>query len=101
MTLTALGGSVSWSITVSGGKGHVSVQPSAGTLRRAGDRVSVTIQANHVAGGRLLTVSPGGTEFTLVIGGASGQAGARIPAWDRGSPGRVTMPWERIVFLFI
>jgi RNA polymerase sigma factor (sigma-70 family) len=68
ITLTAQGGTVDWSITVSAGIGHISVDPSSGALA-AGQTVTVTIGASHGAVGRQVTISPGGTVFTIVGGG--------------------------------
>jgi RNA polymerase sigma factor (sigma-70 family) len=64
--LSAQGGPVTWSITVSGGPGDVSVSPSSGTLAE-GRSVPVTITASHWASGDQVTVSPGGTVFTIVV----------------------------------
>jgi len=67
ITLTAAGGPVNWSIAVSGGRSqHVRVNPSSGTLA-GGASVSVTVTIDHTATGASLTVSPGGTMFTIVI----------------------------------
>ena len=74
ITLTAAGGPVNWSIAVSGGRSqHVHVNPSSGTLA-GGASVPVTITIDHTATGASLTVSPGGTVFTIVL---SNQQGAR------------------------
>ena len=74
ITLTAAGGPVNWSIAVSGGRSqHVHVNPSSGTLA-GGASVPVTITIDHTATGASLTVSPGGTVFTIVM---SNQQGAR------------------------
>jgi len=67
ITLTAQGGPVNWSIAVSGNRSqHVHVDPSSGTLA-AGASVRVTVTVDHAATGGSLTVSPGGTVFTIVI----------------------------------
>jgi RNA polymerase sigma factor (sigma-70 family) len=67
ITLTAQGGPVNWSIAVSGNRSqHVHVDPSSGTLA-AGASVPVTVTVDHAATGGSLTVSPGGTVFTIVI----------------------------------
>jgi RNA polymerase sigma factor (sigma-70 family) len=67
ITLAAAGGPVNWSIAVSGGRSqHVHVNPSSGTLA-GGASVSVTITIDHTAAGGSLTVSPGGTVFTIVV----------------------------------
>jgi RNA polymerase sigma factor (sigma-70 family) len=64
ITLTAVGGPVSWSIAVSGqGKGTFSLSPSSGSLN-AGDSATVTITATP-PDGETLTVSPGGVTFTI------------------------------------
>jgi hypothetical protein len=67
IALTAIGGPVNWSVAVSGNHSqHVHVDPSSGTLA-AGASVPVTITVDHTATGASLTVSPGGTVFTIVI----------------------------------
>jgi RNA polymerase sigma factor (sigma-70 family) len=67
ITLTAVGGPVNWSIAVSGNRSqHVHVNPSSGTLA-GGASVAVTITVDHAATGGSLTVSPGGTVFSIVI----------------------------------
>jgi RNA polymerase sigma factor (sigma-70 family) len=70
ITLTAQGGAVNWSITVSGDR-HVHVGASSGTLA-AGTSVAVTIRADTTATGGTVTVNPGGTVFTIVVSGALG-----------------------------
>jgi RNA polymerase sigma factor (sigma-70 family) len=79
--LTAQGGPVDWSIAVSGGSGHVIVHPSSGTLE-AGQSVTVIIFASHHASGRQLTLSPGGTVFTIVSGFGGGFATSSPPQAD-------------------
>jgi hypothetical protein len=96
ITLTAQGGSVNWSIAVSGGDGFVNVQPSSGTLR-SGDHVTVTIFASHHASGRQLTVSPGGAVFTIQSGWKQSGERGRPPS-HRGETAAVTLPFGRIVF---
>jgi RNA polymerase sigma factor (sigma-70 family) len=72
ITLTAAAGPVNWSIAISGGRSqHVHVNPSSGTLA-GGASVSVTITIDHTAAGGSLTVSPGGTVFTIVTGNQQG-----------------------------
>jgi uncharacterized protein (DUF2342 family) len=72
ITLTAAGGPVNWSIAISGGRSqHVHVNPSSGTLA-GGASVAVTITVDHTAAGGSLTVSPGGTVFTIVTGNQQG-----------------------------
>jgi hypothetical protein len=67
VTLTAAGGPVNWVIAVSGNRSqHVHVTPSSGALA-AGASVPVTITVDHTATGASLTISPGGTVFTIVI----------------------------------
>jgi DNA-directed RNA polymerase specialized sigma24 family protein len=69
--LTARGGPVTWSITVSGGPGDVGVSASSGTLAD-GAGVAVTITASDSASGEQVTVSPGGAVFTIVVDGRHG-----------------------------
>jgi RNA polymerase sigma factor (sigma-70 family) len=66
-SVTAQGGPVSWSVSVSDGSGYVNVQPSSGQLAE-GQQVTVFVTASHHASGRQLTVSPGGAVFTIVVG---------------------------------
>jgi len=73
ITLTAQGGPVDWSVTVSGGSGHVVMSPASGTLA-PGQRVTVMIWASRHAAGRQLTVGPGGTVFTIENGFGDGNA---------------------------
>ena len=91
ITLTAQGGPVDWSVTVSGGSGHVIVHPASGTLE-AGQSVTVMIFASRHASGRQLTLSPGGTVFTIVsgFGGFSTSSPLRAEVAAMWSPG-----WER------
>lgn len=65
--LTAQGGPVQWSVTVSSGAGRVIVRPASGTLQ-PGHSAVVAVFASSYASGRQLTVSPGGTVFTIVTG---------------------------------
>ena len=66
ITLRANGGTVHWSVTISGR--HVFVfGPSSGTLS-AGQTTSVRIAAFGRASTATMTVSPGGASYTLVIG---------------------------------
>jgi hypothetical protein len=67
ITLTAVGGQVSWSISISGGIGNVQATPSSGTLA-AGQSVTVMITASQPSGGERLTVNPDGPTFTVVSG---------------------------------
>jgi hypothetical protein len=73
ITLTAQGGTVDWSTTVSAGQGYISVDPSSGTLA-AGQTVTVTIQASHGAVGLQVTISPGGAVFTIADGNGNSLA---------------------------
>jgi hypothetical protein len=73
ITLTAQGGAVDWSITVSAGDGNLSVDPSSGTLA-AGQTVTVTIRASHRTAGRQVTIIPLGTVFTIAGGGNGDQS---------------------------
>jgi RNA polymerase sigma factor (sigma-70 family) len=68
ITLTANGGPVSWSVSVSGDPGHdISVLgPSSGTLA-AGQTARVSIMAKKQVSGATLTVSPGGATYPLAI----------------------------------
>ena len=96
ITLTAQGASVNWSIAVSDGSGLLMVHPSSGTLR-PGDHVTVTIFASRHASGRQLTVTPGGTVFTIETGWKrSGEPGR--PGSHRRTMPLVTLPSGRIVF---
>ena len=66
ISLTAQGGPVTWSSTVSGGSGTVSLSPSSGTIN-AGATATVTVTASGSAAGRQVTINPGGTVFTIFI----------------------------------
>jgi RNA polymerase sigma factor (sigma-70 family) len=64
ITLTAIGGPVSWNIAVSGrGRGTFSLSPSSGYLN-VGQVATVKITATP-PDGETLTVSPGGVTFTI------------------------------------
>jgi len=84
ITLTARGGPVGWSITVSAGNGHVAVLPSGGTLR-PGASATVTISASRSADGRELIVKPGGAVFTLVTGAGNSQLAANLGDYRQSS----------------
>ncbi len=88
ITLTARGGPVDWSTTVSSGTGHVGVNPSSGTLQ-AGASVAVMVKCSHSAGGRQLMIDPGGTVFTIVIGWGGGSANTMSPASSYAIAGRI------------
>jgi RNA polymerase sigma factor (sigma-70 family) len=66
ISLTAQGGPVTWSSTVSGGLGTVRLSPSGGTIN-AGATVTVTVTASGLASGRKVTISPGGGVFTILV----------------------------------
>jgi RNA polymerase sigma factor (sigma-70 family) len=66
ISLTAQGGPVTWSSAVSGGLGTVQLSPAGGTIN-AGATVTVTVAASSSAGGRQVTINPGGTVFTIFI----------------------------------
>jgi RNA polymerase sigma factor (sigma-70 family) len=79
ITLTAQGGPVSWTVTVSGGTGGLTVLPSSGTLR-PGQSVTVTVTASRFAAGQRITISPGDFGYTLLF------------AWSGGPGGRGALP---------
>ncbi len=66
ISLSAQGGPVTWSSTVSSGLGTVHLSPSAGTIN-AGATVTVTVTASSTASGQKVTIDPGGTVFTIFI----------------------------------
>jgi RNA polymerase sigma factor (sigma-70 family) len=66
ISLTAHGGPVTWSSTVSSGLGTVHLSPSGGTIT-AGATVTVTVTASSLASGRKVTISPDGTVFTIFV----------------------------------
>jgi RNA polymerase sigma factor (sigma-70 family) len=66
ITLTARGGTVHWSIGVSGR--DVWVHPLSGTVSPGDGPVQVWIWASHRAAGQQVTISPGGTVFTISQG---------------------------------
>jgi hypothetical protein len=65
ITLRANGGTVNWSVTISGRHFFV-FGPSSGTLS-AGQTTSVRIAAFGRASTATLTVSPGGASYSLVM----------------------------------
>jgi RNA polymerase sigma factor (sigma-70 family) len=70
ITLTAVGGPVSWSAadTSRHQNGQVTISPASGHLS-AGQSVTVTVRATWRAFGQVLTVYPGNTVFIIWIGG--------------------------------
>jgi RNA polymerase sigma factor (sigma-70 family) len=66
ISLTAQGGPVTWSSTMSSGSGTVQLSPSGGTID-AGGIATVTVTASGSAAGRQVTINPGGTVFTIFI----------------------------------
>jgi hypothetical protein len=70
ITLTAVGGTVSWSAADTSGNtnGGLTVSPASGDLA-AGQRVTVTIRATGQASGQVVTVTPGNTTFVISIVG--------------------------------
>lgn len=66
LSVTAEGGPVTWSVSVSGGPSVFVLGPSSGTLA-AGASASVLILANRQVSGAALTVNPGGATYPLVI----------------------------------
>jgi len=68
ITLHAVGGPVTWSVGQLGPLiGSVSVSPSSGRLEE-GQQVSVTVTASPLAAGDVLSVSPCGHTYVLVVG---------------------------------
>ena len=67
ISLKAQGGPVTWSSSVSSGLGSVHLSPAGGTINE-GATVTVTVTASDSAGGRQVTINPGGTVFTIFIG---------------------------------
>jgi RNA polymerase sigma factor (sigma-70 family) len=63
ITLTAEGGTVHWSIGVP--SRDVWALPQSGTVSPGGGPVRVWIWASHRAAGQQVTISPGGTVFTI------------------------------------
>ena len=66
ISLTAQGGPVTWSSTVSSGLGTVHLSPAGGTIK-AGATVTVTVSASGTASGQQVTINPGGTVFTIFV----------------------------------
>jgi RNA polymerase sigma factor (sigma-70 family) len=66
ISLTAHGGPVTWSSTVSSGSGTVQLSPSGGTINASGI-ATVTVTASGSAAGRQVTINPGGSVFTIFI----------------------------------
>jgi hypothetical protein len=69
ITITAVGGPVSWSISEpSALLGNLSVSPSAGSLQ-AGQSATVVVSVNGLLSlDTVLTVNPGGHAITVVLG---------------------------------
>jgi hypothetical protein len=66
ISLTAQGGPVTWSSTVSLGLGSVHLSPSGGTIA-AGAGVTVTVTSSGASSGQQVTINPGGTVFTVLL----------------------------------
>jgi hypothetical protein len=66
ISLTAQGGPVTWSSSVSSGLGTVHLSPAGGTVN-AGATVTVTVSASASASGQRVTINPGGTVFTIFV----------------------------------
>jgi RNA polymerase sigma factor (sigma-70 family) len=67
-TLTASGGPVNWSVSESSGLvGNLTVSPSSGTLA-AGQSTTISVSAGLLTLDGSLTVEPGGTTVSVVIG---------------------------------
>jgi hypothetical protein len=66
ISLTAQGGPVTWSSTVSNGLGSVHLSPSRGTIA-AGAGVTVTVTSSGAGSGQQVTINPGGTVFTVLL----------------------------------
>jgi hypothetical protein len=83
--LQAIGGPVSWNIGEAGLlNGAVTISPSAGDLG-AGQQVTVTVTADLLATGDVLSVSPCGHAYILVV--ASGELlGADSPSATAPAP---------------
>jgi RNA polymerase sigma factor (sigma-70 family) len=64
--LTAQGGPVTWSSTVSSGLGTVQLSPSSGTIN-AGATVTLTVTASGLASGRKVAINPDGNVFTIFV----------------------------------
>jgi hypothetical protein len=68
ITLRAVGGPVTWSISEAGIlNGAVTISPSAGRLA-AGQQATITVTAGLLATGDVLSVSPCGHTYLLVAG---------------------------------
>ena len=70
ITLTAVGGPVSWTAadTSGGTNGELTISPASGDLA-AGRSVTVTIRTTGQAHGLVVTVTPGNTTFVISAGG--------------------------------
>ncbi|HTU74426.1 MAG TPA: sigma-70 family RNA polymerase sigma factor [Trebonia sp.] len=85
ITLRAVGGPVSWSVTQVGLiNGSVTISPSSGTLG-AGQQATVTVTAGLLAVGDVLSVSPCGHTYILVLG-SSELLDARSPSVTTDAP---------------
>jgi hypothetical protein len=70
ITLTAVGGPVSWTAadTSRRGSGQLTISPAAGDLA-AGQSVTVAIRVTRHAYGHVVTINPGHTVFIIWIVG--------------------------------
>jgi RNA polymerase sigma factor (sigma-70 family) len=85
ITLRAVNGPVSWNVSQVGLiNGSVTISPSSGTLE-AGQQATVTVTAGLLAVGDVLSVSPCGHTYILVLG-SSGLLSADSPSVTADAP---------------
>lgn len=85
VSLQAVGGPVAWSVSGTGLlDGSLTISPSSGTLA-AGQQVTVTVTADVLATGDVLTVSPCGHTYVLVVASV-GLIGANSPSATSDAP---------------
>jgi hypothetical protein len=85
ITLQAVGGPVSWSIGEAGLLGTVTISPSSGSLA-AGQQVSVTVTASLLAAGDVLSVSPCGHTYLVVVGSGALVSASSLSATSDAPP---------------
>jgi RNA polymerase sigma factor (sigma-70 family) len=72
-----------WTLTVSGGSGTVTVSPPEGSLA-PGTSATVDVTASGLAAGQTITMEPGGTTWTVLLGFSS--SSSALPTGLTSSP---------------
>jgi RNA polymerase sigma factor (sigma-70 family) len=93
ITLTAAGGPVAWSASLTGGKGQVLVSPSSGYLSD-GQSATVTVSGTPPVAGAQLTISPASVTFQVRPG--QGPVAGQRAGSTSGLPGIILSAIEVI-----